>query len=804
MFRPILKRVALPVLLLVSLSIATCAEGPLQVLAPWSLQDSVCQTQGDVPICDGNLEIRPEGVATHGVLLVDQDTPLLGKTSIAERSLVAELQFELDVPATVRIVSELAGILASESRSGAASAEAELAVLDASGALVENLVIRPAEAYFSQSIAGEVEQSVYHHEELMAELPAGNYRVQGTLYLHAEIGRGLWNRIASCDVRQTIQVTATGQEAAIEEAFDGQDLMVIPLGVEGSTYAHLEPGTKGGTVYVAAIGEPKGWNSAVAHESTTTRYTNMMHKGLVSFDPNNGANEPELARSWDISEDGLVMTLHLRRGLHWSDGEPFTADDVLFTYNDIIFNDDVDCDSRDILQLPDGNYPVFEKVDDYTVQVTMSTVFRPIINSLGSDILPKHKLAQYVAKLNPYVEAGTFNEAWTLDTPAEELVGMGPFMLEEYYAGSYVSFVPNPYYYHVDPNGVRLPYVDRYVVRMAANQDVTFLMFRNRELHAYSPRGTDLATLQEEIEALDITLMVDPDVPVFGTSWISINQDIGLEQGTHEAMRTMFRDLRFRKAIAHAIDKETIITNVYNGLAHPQWSPVGQPSPFYAGRDEYGGPVTENNAVVYEYDLDKAASLLDEIGLEDLDEDGWRDYPDGSRIEIEFNTSDNTNRNAVCQIVTDDLVAIGLKVTFQIVDFNTLVNRLTTSTSEMVLLGLGGGLDPNNGSNVYRSTGGLHFWHYSAADEPYDVELRIDELLSAGVSTYDDDEAFEYYKEYQLLYATQDLGLVFTVNPSFSYAFRNDLGNGSIANPIATPSGGNGLCVDLIYVKEDI
>jgi len=298
--------------------------------------------------------------------------------------------------------------------------------------------------------------------------------------------------------------------------------------------------------------------------------------------------------------------------------------------------------------------------------------------------------------------------------------------------------------------------------------------------------------------------MIDPEVPGFGTSWIAINQDIGLEQGTHEQMREMFRDLRFRKAIAHAVDKDTMITNVYNGLAHPQWSPVGQPSPFYAGREYYGGPVTEANAVVYEYDLEQSAALLDEIGLIDRDGDGWRDYPDGTRIEIEFNTNDNTVRNSISQIVTDDLHAIGLKVTFQIIDINTLINHITSSTSQMVLLGLGGGLEPNNGANVYRSTGGLHFWHYSGADEPYDVELRIDELLSAGVETYDNDKAFEFYKEYQEVYVTQDLGLVFTVNPSFAYAYQNVLGNGNIANPIATPSGGNGLCVDLVFIKEDL
>jgi len=123
---------------------------------------------------------------------------------------------------------------------------------------------------------------------------------------------------------------------------------------------------------------------------------------------------------------------------------------------------------------------------------------------------------------------------------------------------------------------------------------------------------------------------------------------------------------------------------------------------------------------------------------------------------------------------------------------------------EMVLLGLGGGAEPNSGANVYRSTGTLHFWHYSGgADDLYDVEARIDELLAAGVATYDNDEAFEIYKEYQTLFTESDLGLIYTVNPTFSYAYYAEVGNGNVANPTATPSGSNGLTMDLVFLRQE-
>lgn len=578
------------------------------------------------------------------------------------------------------------------------------------------------------------------------------------------------------------------------------DAKIIPLGEAGTPYADAQPGVSGGVFYCAAISNPKKWNDVTAHETSTTQYTGLMLEGLVSTNPITVALEPELAKSWDVSEDGLTITFHLRQGLKWSDGEPFTADDVIFSFNDLYLNEDVETDTRDILVLPDDSYPVVTKVDDYTVQVETSVVFRPILNSMGANILPKHALAQYVHKLNPDVPVGTFNSAWGLDTDPSELVGMGPFIVESYAPDQNVTMRRNPYYYHYDPNGVQLPYFDKYVVLTVANQDVSLLKFRNGELDALGIRATDVPILKSEEAQKNFTVLVNPDLPNYGTSWIGINEDIGLAEGTNDNERALFRTRDFRAALAHLVDKQAIIDSLYNGLAVPQWSPVSYLSPFYAGRDYYGGPVTEKDAVIFEYSLDKAAALLDGIGIVDRDGDGWRDYEDGTRVEIELSTNaGNTVREGVCLIVADRAAKIGLKLNFTPVDFNTLVNKLFASTGELVVLGLTGGPEPNNGANVYRSSGGLHFWHYSAADNPTEVEKRIDELLDAGVSTLDNDKAFEIYKEYQITLANDDLGLVYTVNSAFTYAYYNKVGNGNISSPVATPSGG-GLA-DICYFK---
>jgi len=578
------------------------------------------------------------------------------------------------------------------------------------------------------------------------------------------------------------------------------DALVFPVGVAGTVYEDMELGVQGGTLTIATIEDPKGWNDMVAHETSTTAITSRQHRGLVNLDHISGALVPDLAKSWDISDDSLVITFHLREGLMWSDGEPITADDVVFTYNDLLLNLDVDTNARDGQLLPDDTYPVCAKVDDYTVSFTMSVIFRPALNSLSFAIMPEHVLAQYVHKLNPAVPVGTFNEAWTLATPLTDLVGNGPYIVTGYQPNVSITMSRNPYYYGYDPAGTQLPYYDTFVSSIVSNSDVSMLKFRNGEIDVYALRPEDIAILLPEGATKGFQVMISDD-PGYGTTWFLINQDIGLADGTEAGKREIYRNVKFREAMALCIDKQTMIDNVFNGLAGPQWSPVSVPSPFYAGRDVYGGPITENSAVIFEYDPAKAAGLLDEIGVIDADGDGWRDLPNGDPLTMEMNSNDNTIRIASCLILQDDWRAIGLNATFQVVDFNTLVDRLFGSTGDLIYLGLTGGDEPNGGSNVYNSCGSLHAYRYSACDEPDEIDLRIDELLGLGAGTFDLDEAFGYYTEYQQLLSAQ-LGYVYTVVGSFQYAYYNYVGNAFKSSTTSTPSGNNGLLTELVFDKR--
>jgi peptide/nickel transport system substrate-binding protein len=590
--------------------------------------------------------------------------------------------------------------------------------------------------------------------------------------------------------------------AVFAQGYDAQpaDALVFPVGVAGTVYEDMELGTQGGTITIANIEDPKGWNDMTSHETSTSHFTARQHRGLVNLDHISGALVPDLAKNWELSDDSLVITFHMREGLKWSDGEAITADDVVFTYNDLLLNEDVDTNARDGQLLPDDTYPVCAKVDDYTVTFTMSVIFRPALNSLSFAIMPEHALAQFVHKLNPEVPVGTFNEAWTLDTPLTDMVGNGPYIISDYQPNVSVTMTRNPYYYGYDPAGTQLPYYDTYISAIVSNQDVSMLKFRNGETDVYRLRPEDIAILLPEGASKGFQVLIT-DQPGYGTTWFLINQDIGLSDGTEAEKREVYRNVKFREAMAHCIDKETMIQNVLNGLGGPQWSPVSVPSPFYAGRDYYGGPITENNAVIFEYDPAKAAGLLDEIGVIDADGDGFRDLPSGDPLTMEINSNDNTTRVASCLILTDDWNAIGLNATFQVVDFNTLVDRLFGSSGDLIYLGLTGGDEPNGGSNVYRSCGSLHAYRYSACDEPDEIDIRVDELLALGAGTFDIDEAFEYYVEYQQLLSAQ-LGYVYTVVQSFQYSYYDYVGNAFKASPTSTPGGDNGLLMELCFDKR--
>jgi peptide/nickel transport system substrate-binding protein len=379
---------------------------------------------------------------------------------------------------------------------------------------------------------------------------------------------------------------------------------------------------------------------------------------------------------------------------------------------------------------------------------------------------------------------------------------------------------------------VQLPYFDQFVFLIVPDQNTLFLKFQAGEIDVFGPRPTDWPLLMEGVKDLqndcrelpDKTICIDStnkrkllrDGPLFGETYLAFNQDVekvAPEKPFYKALQAVFRHVQFRKAIAHAIDKTTMIENIFNGLALPQWSPVSMPSPYYDKSESF---------TKYEYDLKKAAQLLDEIGLKDTDGDGTRNItdeflknfanredrpndltpfgPEKDR-ELEFTlvtNSGNQIREKIVSLLVDDFAKIGVKANARAVDFNALVNQLTTSTFEAMVLGLTGSPEPNNGSNVWKTNGRLHFWRYSSKENPPAWEKRVDELFDLGATTFDEDEVKRIYKEFQQL-VSENLPYIYLVNQQFLYASKADLGN----NENFKPNWGALAFADTLWWKDE-
>lgn len=519
----------------------------------------------------------------------------------------------------------------------------------------------------------------------------------------------------------------------------------------------------GGSVVFTTTSDPKSFNDILAKETSTTMVTSYIFEGLTTTNAHTAKVEPNLADSWDVSEDGLTWTFYLRQDVKWSDGKPFTADDVVFTFNELIYNEKIPSSARDIYSIDGQEFEVV-KVDDFTVRFTLPIRFAPFLRGMGQAILPKHKLQEPL-------EAGKFNFTWGIDTDPKEIVGTGAFKLVKYDPGQRLIFEKNPLYWKRSSEGDQLPYIDKVIIMITGNADVQLLKFLEGSTDAFGLRGLDYPLIKPMEKERNFTVYeLGPDS---GSQFIFFNQNPGINPKTNQPYipphkLKWFTNLSFRRAVAHSIDKEKIIEIIKNGLGSPQWSPTGPAAGFFHNP----------NVREYEFDLDKAKSILFEAGFEDRDGDGYLEDPEGNRLEFNMSTSaGSTERLDMAAIIRSDLEKLGMKINFQSLEFNTLVSKINATFDwDAIILGLTGGVEPHFGKNVWDSSGQLHMWYPRQEEPATEWEARIDELFELGVQELEEDQRKVYYDEFQEIVADQ-LPLIYTVLGTKLSAVRNKFGN---------------------------
>ena len=528
--------------------------------------------------------------------------------------------------------------------------------------------------------------------------------------------------------------------------------------------ADCQPGIPGGRFIVASYGDPKTFNPITANEQSSEEIYRHLFASLLGFDWPSQQVTPGLAESWTNSPDGRTWTFKLRKNLRWSDGQPLTADDVIFTWS-VIYNPDIDNVMRDAFII-DGKKFTVTKVDDLTIQVVTPDIYAPFLENFGGvPILPQHILAKTVADK-------TFTSAYGVNWKPEDIVGSGPFRLKEYKPAQHILLERNPYYCEVDKKGQRLPYFDNVIYTVVPDLNAMSLRFLSGESEAddfifpyeYDHFKTEAAGGKFQL--------IEPGIGLeTGFFWFNENTNVDKSGKPFVDPKKLkwFRNQKFRQACAYAIDRDSIIKSIYSGRAIPNY---GYITP---GDVKWFNP----NIRQYTNDLPRARALLKEIGIEDRNGDGLVEDADGNKIEFVLNTNvGNGAREKTAVLIAADLKKLGFNVIFQPIEFNTLVQKIdVTYDYECALLSLGGGgADPSAHMNVIRSDGFTHQWFPRQKTPSTDWEARLDFLMNAQNKTLDFAERKKDFDEVQEILAEQ-VPMIFTVTPYFYAAVRSDIGN---------------------------
>ena len=579
-------------------------------------------------------------------------------------------------------------------------------------------------------------------------------------------------RIITVEVEKVVTATTVPEVPKTEPRAVDQSSIVARLKRNAEEFEYVI-GKPGGTLTFATISEPLTFNLAIANDASSSGVLGYVFEGLTETSWLTDQVEPLLAESWEHSEDGLTWTFHLRTDVRWHDGQHFTAHDVDFTFNRIIYNDDIPASSRSSFNFRflDGESGEWKQakmtvtaLDDYTVECVLPVSFAPFLRSMGTAIYPKHILEEPV-------EDGTFASIWSIDTNPAEVIGTGPFTIASYIPGERVVIRRNPDYWLKDAAGNRLPYLDEVVHVIVPDFESELANFLSGESDSHGVLGEELADL-EPLQA-EGNFTIYRRGPAFGTTFLGFNMNPGNNPDTGELYVApekleWFRNKYFRQAVAHSIDKDTIINDVLHGVGYPQWSSISPAA----------GDFHNPNVRRYEYNIDRANEILDSIGWIDTDGDGIREDSAGNKIEFTLVTNTgNSVRDKVTTIVHQGMEQIGIKVDYKLIEFGDLVSQLTQSYDwEAMVIGFTGGSDPYGGIGFWHSSEALHLWSPNQQQPATKWEAEIDELYIMGSQELDRDRRVEHYRRAQEI-AAENVPVIYTTLSERLSAVRNVFGN---------------------------
>ena len=530
---------------------------------------------------------------------------------------------------------------------------------------------------------------------------------------------------------------------------------------------------------ISVTTDPQTFNYALNKQSPSI--FSLTFKGLTTVNGETGEIEPDLAESWQISPDKLRVSFLLREGLKWSDGHPLTADDVVFTYEQIVFNEELPTDLGDYVRIgTSGAFPQVRKIDDRRVEFIMPEPFSPFLATTTAEptsaiaILPKHALEAAI-KAKDSKGNSRFFTTWGTNTEPGKVVVNGPYQLESYTPSQRLVFRRNPYYWRKDAQGNSLPYIERVIWQIVESSETSLIQFRSGGLDIVSASAENFSLLKREEERGNFKIYNGG--PAFGTRFITFNLNKGRRNGkpvVNPIKSRWFNTVAFRQAVAHALNREAMINSLLRGLGVPQNSMIDIQNSYYLP--------PEQGLKVYEYNPETAKKLLTAAGFK-YNNQGQLLDADNNRVRFTMLSSAGSKvSDAMTSMIQQDLAKIGIQVDLQPIAFSVLGEKLYNSLDWDCYLGalIGGGIEPNDAANVWALDGGLHSFNQAAQPgqaplegrEIADWERQIAELFIQGAQEYDETQRYAIYAEAQRL-AQEYLPYIHLFSPLALAAIRD-------------------------------
>ena len=523
---------------------------------------------------------------------------------------------------------------------------------------------------------------------------------------------------------------------------------------------HNPVGRRGGRLVVSQHAEAKTLNPVLAVDRPSREVLGLLNADLIHINRLTHRTESALAKSWKVSGDGKQYTLQLRRGIRFSDGEPFDSQDVTFSFQ-VYLDEKSNCSQRDLL-LIEGKPIAVAALGPYAVRVTLPQPYAAGDRLFdGIAMLPRHLLEQ------GYRE-GKLGQAWPLTVTPAQIAGLGPFRVKKYTPGQQIALERNPHYWKADSKGNRLPYLDDLVFLVLANENAESPRFEAGDTDIISPVGAKLFEdlgkdasqryrLQDAGPGLEYNFLL-----------FNMNDDVAGRLPVIARQQEWFKDLAFREAVSQAINREDVVRLVYltRGTALASHVTPGN----RAWMDSRLQPRPASG--------EQARKLLASAGY------GWNSeglLHDRAGQMVKFSilvSSSNQQRSQMAGVIQDDLKNVGMQVSIVALEFRSFVQRvMETHNYEIAVMGFASGdTDPNGEMNFWLSSGSNHLWNLGQKKPATDWEAEIDGLMEKQLTARNPKARKKLYDRVQQIVAEQ-LPIVVIASPHILVGSKPTLKN---------------------------